>query len=1178
MTNPIPIGAFELRHIIGRGGMGEVWSGIHVSEGLPVAIKVMTAESARKETYLESFRTEVRAVAALHHPSIVSPLDYGLIDHTTSIASGGSLVEGSPYIVMELALRGSLRKYQHVLGWSEIRVALMTVLEALAHAHAEGIIHRDLKPANVLVGCGNQAPGIKLTDFGLARLSESFERSGSFEQGWGTPQYMAPEQFRGAWRDYGPWTDLYALGCMAFELIDGEPPFEEPNSASFAKAHALVAPRPMKTRFPIPDEFEAWVLRLLQKAPEDRYQFAADAAHALRLMEDPPATRKRQTVSLMPIHKKGTTQPTPQFDDDPWLWDEMDRTIMDRPDTTQVIDEFKIRETSQVGILVNEEALLAHRSRSMRRSIPPMPARWGQEAKSASIPHLYGTGMGLFGLRTIPMVGRIAQRDHMWAALRRVRENRRPEVVLLRGGPGAGKSRLTEWMAKRAHEVGAADFMIAHHNAASGGLDGLPRMLARYMRCVGLEHGEVEHRVDTVLRRTHHTSELVKTALFEVVAAGAATARAQDKDFRYSERITRSDQRFVLLTRYLEAVTLDRPLIIIVDDAQWGAEALAYLNYVLDRRIEISVLFLVSVRDDLLPTVPVEADLMRDLVQRPAVTSLTLAPLNPLETDELVRGLLGLDGQLADEIEERSGGNPLFAVQLVGELVSSGRLQLGRGGFVLRPGQRLELPANIFEIWVNRLKRALQDESESSKITIEIAAALGRQVSSVEWEVACGFAQIAPGPKLLEHLISEGLIEIVDGGWQFEHGLLRDTVERWSRKKNRWEAVNAACTEMLMQRYPSSEFPFVERMANFLNEADEVAASLPYRLDAAHHRMTMSDFARGEEHIRRFHESANTIQLPKEHPLFGRAYIISARAHIERAHFDEGARVAQIAAIEARKNGWHEVLREAAELEAIGKQARGAYDDAMRLLQRALENYTYENDLNGVGRCLLALGRLHEAIGENPTAEDYFERAKSNFEASQNLHGVAKALNALGDAARATGYLHTARSLSEQAMELYQRLENQAGVADCLNDIAELYRMERELDVALSWCMRSIELFESIGSDESMVSRINLALILREGDRHSEALRIFEQVRDHFRATRQMAMLAIVDVHMLASLAGTEEWRKFEDRLQEARTIFKKVAHKESDIADSVLLAAEMARRANRQTLAVTVSELSFHE
>lgn len=1168
MNKPIPLGPFELRHVIGRGGMGEVWSGLHIAEGMPVAIKVVTAEGARKDSYLDSFRNEVRAVAALHHPGIVAPLEYGAIDLEAEEASGGKLVAGSPYIAMELALRGSLRKYQAVLGWDEIRISLLTVLEALAHAHAEGIIHRDLKPANVLVGCGTQAPGIKLTDFGLARLAESFERAGSVEQGWGTPHYMAPEQFRGTWRDYGPWTDLYALGCMAFELVDGEPPFVEASSSAFARAHALDAPRPIKPRIPVPEEFEPWVMRLLQKSPEDRFQLAADAAHMLRLMEAPPASRKRKTVTLLPV-KGPTTAPTEDPEEE-WSWDELDRTIMDRPQTTQVLQDNKIRETTALAAHLNE-ALTDLDARGIRRLLPPMPTKWQSSHAQYSLPQLYGVGLGLFGIRALPMVGRETKRNQLWAALRRARETRTPQTVILRGGPGAGKSRLATWLAKRAQELGAANFMVATHGTSAGEMDGLRRMFSSHMRCVGLFENELCERVNEVLLREAGTSELRDSKFAEIVLMG----QAEDVS---SERMTRSDQRYALMLRYLEAMADRRPLVVVLDDVQWGADALGFLNWILDRPRELPVLFVLTLRQDLIDQEPVEASLIDEIKRRPTTLDLEVPPLDELEIDNLVREMLGLDGALADEVEERSGGNPLFAVQLVTELVQSAKLQLGKSGFVLKHGEKLELPNNIFELWASRLKRALAGHTSASRIALEIAAALGREVSNREWQKACELAQLDVEPHLLDTLVAHDLIQLGDDGWSFVHGLLRESVELWSKQNGRWEAVNAACSEMLLNLYTRHEFPFSERMANFLAEADEGEASLGYRLEAADIRVEMCDFARAEEHIRKTYQTAHQIGLDRESLIFGRAQVIAARANLYRAHYDEASRLAQMASIEARKHNWPKILRDALEIEAQGKLARGSYKDALRLFERSLEAFTTANDVDGVGRAILGIGRTYEAMGDLKKAETFFEESRMTFAAKGNLNGVARALNALGDAARGQGYLHTARNFANQAMQHYQELGNRAGQADCLNDMAELARHEQDYDQALTYCMQSIELFESIGSDESMVSRLTLGLILRDYARFSEALRIFDQCYTYFKSSRQLGHLATAIVHMLACLAAEEKWATFEEKVLELEPLRSSVESTDPDLSASLKLAREFAHGAHRETLAIRVTDLFTHE
>ena len=183
---------------------------------------------------------------------------------------------------MEFAARGSLERYLHALNWRRSRHIIFKVLDALAHAHARGVVHRDLKPANVLVGCeGSDALGLKLADFGLARDMYVEDRTDRIEKGWGTPIYMAPEQFRGRWRNFGPPTDLYALGCMVWEFVTGDVPFYSDNVLDLGRRHIELPVPEFEPRFECPDGIEGWVRRLLAKDFRDRFRCAADAAWSL---------------------------------------------------------------------------------------------------------------------------------------------------------------------------------------------------------------------------------------------------------------------------------------------------------------------------------------------------------------------------------------------------------------------------------------------------------------------------------------------------------------------------------------------------------------------------------------------------------------------------------------------------------------------------------------------------------------------------------------------------------------------------------------------------------------------------------------------------------------------------------------------------------------------------------
>ena len=292
------LGAFTLERELGRGGMGVVWLGAHAGTGERVAIKAVT--SAKGERFHDAFEREVQAVAGLFHPGIVSVYEQGVVTPDASGVTRGAFPEGSPFLVMEYAALGDLTELESP-AWAHAREVLIEILEALAHAHARGIVHLDLKPENVLIQReGERGARVKLTDFGLAFASSDRRSDAHIHSSGivGTPAYMSPEQYEGRWRDYGPWTDLYALGCVAYELVSGRLPFTSKSVIGLANAHMNKAVPGLTPRFDVPDGVDAWLKTLLEKRPEARYATASDALHALLELSG----RERTTLTLSLIH------------------------------------------------------------------------------------------------------------------------------------------------------------------------------------------------------------------------------------------------------------------------------------------------------------------------------------------------------------------------------------------------------------------------------------------------------------------------------------------------------------------------------------------------------------------------------------------------------------------------------------------------------------------------------------------------------------------------------------------------------------------------------------------------------------------------------------------------------------------------------------------------------------
>ncbi len=260
---------YQLGPVLGRGGMAEVRRALDTRLGRPVAIKMLRIDLAGDSTFQARFRREAQAAAGLNHPNIVSVYDTG---EQADPASGVNV----PYIVMELVvghtLRDILREGRKILPERALEMT-MGVLDALQYSHQAGIIHRDIKPANVMLTSTGQ---VKVMDFGIARAVA--DTSASMTQTAaviGTAQYLSPEQARGETVDNR--SDVYAAGCLLYELLSGEPPFKGDSPVSVAYQHVRELPvRPSSLDAVITPEMDAITLKALEKDPDNRYQSAKE--------------------------------------------------------------------------------------------------------------------------------------------------------------------------------------------------------------------------------------------------------------------------------------------------------------------------------------------------------------------------------------------------------------------------------------------------------------------------------------------------------------------------------------------------------------------------------------------------------------------------------------------------------------------------------------------------------------------------------------------------------------------------------------------------------------------------------------------------------------------------------------------------------------------------------------
>ena len=256
---------YELGPALGYGGMSEVHGGRDVRLGRDVAIKVLRADLARDPQFQVRFRRESQNAAALNHPAIVAVYDTG---------EAPSSDVPLPYIVMEYVAGRTLRdivKSEGPMDPYRVCEVLADVCAALDFSHRHGIIHRDVKPANVMI---TPAGAVKVMDFGIARaLSDAQPAVTQTAAVIGTAQYLSPEQARGESVDAR--SDVYATGCVLFELLTGRPPFTGDSPVAIAYQHVREdPPTPSSVNPRVPPELDAITMKALAKNPSNRYQSA----------------------------------------------------------------------------------------------------------------------------------------------------------------------------------------------------------------------------------------------------------------------------------------------------------------------------------------------------------------------------------------------------------------------------------------------------------------------------------------------------------------------------------------------------------------------------------------------------------------------------------------------------------------------------------------------------------------------------------------------------------------------------------------------------------------------------------------------------------------------------------------------------------------------------------------
>lgn len=750
---------YELLELLGLGGMGAVYRGIHHPSGRSVAIKTLHSKYKRDARHRRLLLDEATAAAKIDDPRIVHLLDVG------------RETDGTPFLVMELARGVSFdRMIENWAGWASLAQGLTTVLEGLGVAHGQGIVHRDLKPSNIIVD--PDSGRARILDFGVAKQIELLQAGERKHRVRGTPEFMPPEQLSGS-GPFGPWTDLYAFGLTLCRVVRGRTPFHEarsPVQLLFQKESYAPSGSPeVRDGLTVPDGLQELIERLLRPQPRARPRFAAEVAAEFAELAAGVTDRINTLEGPRPVRGPDSTT----------------QTIVDPSD---VFEDSYLTPISESTSLVYE--------------IPDLPA------ELPATPEDPGLGASLTRLREAPLVGRREERAEIRDLIAEVRRTGEPRLLLYLGEPGIGKSRLARWGLSHVEREGLME-------STAGGYDPSGADVA-----AGLRHA-LRHLIGAPSRRPEvgwgwlDAEDLEHEDLAKYLLAEQEQATiAEDTAARMAHSVLRAMGRIRPLYLWLDDLAWARdgalplvralldagdvPVLIVATTrtgtAEHGAsrERIAHLaGHPRTRVRELGALGPAERADLLDESAPLVPGLARELAERIDGSPLLLAQL---VEDWLARGLLEADGP---RYRTRGGAsvNALLDERPLTALIED-RVEAMLGGFGVADAERI-------------LARAALLGARFERAALEAACASDQQLA----------ASVDP---VLDRALLIGLLRSAQSEvYSFDHGLIHEAlVERIGQAADRTRALVDAA-DGLEARYGKERADIAGLVAGLLHRAGE---------------------------------------------------------------------------------------------------------------------------------------------------------------------------------------------------------------------------------------------------------------------------------------------------------------------------------------------------------------------
>jgi tetratricopeptide (TPR) repeat protein len=529
---------------------------------------------------------------------------------------------------------------------------------------------------------------------------------------------------------------------------------------------------------------------------------------------------------------------------------------------------------------------------------------------------------------------------------------------------------------------------------------------------------------------------------------------------------------------------------------------------------------------------------------------------------------LGLNRDLAATVASRSGGNPQFAVQLVGDWVQKGLLEVGPSGFQMRSGVRPEIPADLQAMWERRLTAVISSDRDVRGL--ELAARMGLEVEAETWQAACSVAGLTPDWELVDQLLSAQLAMAGSTfrSWRFSHYLLADALRRRADFGGRARGHHAAAAQVLLSRGVALELPRLGRHQAGAGQLDAATATL---LAGAKGCVSRAEWNSAWALLREREEILSKLGVPHSDGRWADGWLL--RAESVRVGSDLDVCVSMYRKVLASVG---EAAPQAAQAwVGLGREARirGDHRSAREFLERA--DQLYSGPELGRVPLLIQLAILEAVLGATNRAKEVYSEALGIATAADDGDSIQDVQYHMAALFRRLGDEASARAALASVHDWCEAQGRRERVAQCANDMAEMDRLHGDMDAAIEGYRKSLRLYEAVGARQAYVARINLGIIAAERGHTVEAREHLGLVVPMLQRMKLRGIEGLAHLVMALVEAHDERWEACELALSQGVAQLKQTSFVDLDVARALEQTGEVALSAGKVDCARTALELS---